>query len=115
MEKYEEDSNEFNSQLEDQRILDNQNYYQMLVGTQRHDSQLLSEFNNAARKTDESNEEEGDDSYREEEEEEPPVRDWQEEIIEEIRRHQCIWNSKSVSFKDRNKKAEAWRRIAETL
>ena len=106
MATYEEDSNEFNSQLEDQRILDNQNYYQMLVGTQRHDSQLLSEFNNAARKTDESNEEE---------EEEPPVRDWQGEIIEEIQRHQCIWNTKSVSFKDRNKKAEAWRRIAETL
>ena len=53
---YEEDSNEFNSQLEDQRILDNKNYYQMLVSIQRHDSQLLSEFNNAARKTDESNE-----------------------------------------------------------
>ena len=79
MATYEEDSNKFNSQLEDQRILDNQNYYQMLVGTQRHDSQLLSEFNNAARKTDECNEEE--------EEEEPPVRDWQGEIIEEIRRH----------------------------
>ena len=72
----------------------------MLVSIQRHDSLLLSEFNNAARKTDKSNEEEreGDDSYREEEE--PPVRYWQEEIIEEIRRHQCIWNTKSVSFKD---------------
>ena len=119
MEAYEEESNEFNSQLEDQRIIDNQNYYQMLVSTQRHDSQLLSEFKNAARKTNENNEEEEEEedgySYREEEEEEPQVRDWQEEIIEEVRRHQCIWNTKSTSFKDRNKKAEAWRRIAETL
>ena len=82
---YEEDSNKFNSQLEEQRILDNHNHYQMLVSIQRHDSQLLYEFNNAARKTDERNEEEGevDDSYREEKEE-PPVRYWQKEIIEEI-------------------------------
>ena len=43
----------------------------MLVSIQRHDSQLLSEFKIATRKTDESNKEEGegDDSYREEEEE----------------------------------------------
>ena len=57
---YEEDSNEFNSQLEDQKSIDNQNYYQMLVSIQRHDSHLLSEFNNAAIKTVESNEEEGE-------------------------------------------------------
>ena len=69
----------------------------MLVSIERHDYQLLSEFNNDARKTDESNKEEGegDDSYREEEEEEePPVRYWREEIIEEIRRHQCIWQGR---------------------
>lgn len=42
-------------------------------------------------------------------------RDLQGNLIEEVHRYECIWNTLSSSFKDQGKKKEAWRRISASL
>ena len=83
---------------EDAFINENQGYFQRL---------LLNNSNEQGSDIEEENEEE-----EEEETVQAAVRDWQGELIEEIRKYPCIWNTKCKAHKDKFKKAEAWRRIA---
>ena len=49
----------------------------------------------------------------------PPTSQSQEEfeemLVEEVQKYNCLWNTKSSSFKDNQKKCQAWQNISNKL
>ena len=42
-------------------------------------------------------------------------KNWEVDLIEEVRNYDCLWNTTSRAFKETPKKAEAWRQISAKL
>ena len=57
--------------------------------------------------------------HQEQEEEvarsDPPSKNWEVDLIEEVRSYDCLWNTTCRAFKETPKKAEAWRQISAKL
>ena len=103
-----DDHDDFDNERENQYIQQSRHYYQTLLNSQTIDSSDLNQNNQDFQ----IQEEEGE---AEDQENQLRARDWQGDLIEEVRTYECVWNTRSKSFKDRFKKAEAWRRISMSL
>ena len=45
----------------------------------------------------------------------PSTKNWEIDLIEEVRSYECLWNTKCRAFKETPKKIEAWRQISAKL